>query len=185
MLVDAMSSTVIEYRRARSAPHVQWRLIHTWMLPLAALPGAAGSLYWYGDDYGGLAGANIPAVLLIQLLPETLRAPFLRAGYAPIAGLTLILLVCVGVLMDWLRVRRWIYLLAPPIFLAMVLSKVFAPGNVPRLASMTYREWDPDSLCVAWSWSVYALAACVLPPVLLVRVFVRLRRFIGRRSEVV
>jgi hypothetical protein len=184
MLVNAMTSTVIEYRPARSAARRPWVVFHTWMLPLAALPGAAGSLWWYGDEYGALAGANLPAVLLIQLLPGRLRAPFLGAKLVLIVVLSVILLACMGLLMDRLRVRRWIYLLVPPIFLVLVLSKAFAPGNVPPVP-LRYREWDMDSLCVAWCWSVYALTACVLPPVLFMRIFVGVRRLIGRRGEIV
>jgi hypothetical protein len=181
-----MSERVLDYKSPGGGRR-RWTLFHAWALPLAVLPGAAGSMIWYGDEYGALVGANLPAIGLVILLPARLRDWIVNFGHAHLLIVlnTVLLMCCVGLFLDWLRVRRWLYLLVPPIFLAMVLSRGFAPGHIPALKDTSYREWDPDSLCVAWCWSVYALAACVLPPVMFVRVFVRLRRLIGRRSEVV
>jgi hypothetical protein len=160
-------------------------LFHVWMLPLIILPGAAGSMRWTGDEHGALVGANLPAILLIWVLPERWLKLFLGAHFLLLVSLTLIVLASIGLVMDRLRVWRWIYILIPPLFLAMVVSKSFVPGNVPPVPYTRGREWQPDSLCVAWSWCVYALAACVLAPVLLVRIAKSLRRLIARRGEIV
>jgi len=178
-----MASRVIDYKSPRTRRQRRWGIFHTWLLPLLFLPGGAGSLHWYGDDYGAVMGTLLPLLLMRRSLPSFFAR--LPSGSVQYLIMTLFLLAGIGLILDLLHTPRRIYLLLPPIFVTLVLCKVCVPGNIPPLKDMSYREWDPDSLCVAWSWSVYALAACVLPPVLLVRIFERPRRLIGRRSEVV
>jgi hypothetical protein len=40
----------------------------------------------------------------------------------------------------------------------MIVFKWAVPGHVPPLKDQTGRQWEPDSLCVAWCWSTYSLA---------------------------
>jgi hypothetical protein len=167
MLVGRMGEAAAEVLDYGAAPRWRrgwwwrwcWPPLHSWALPLAVLPGAIGSTHWYGDEFGALAGANLPALMLLWRLPQPVVQVFEDSdGHAMLVGATAVLLLLVGLLMDALRVRWWVYLFLPPVILLAILSRQFVPGHIPPLADETGGEWDPDALCVAWCWGVYFLA---------------------------
>jgi hypothetical protein len=145
----------------------RWRRLlascfHTRALPLLLLPGAIGSTHWVGDEYGALIGANVPALLLTLYFPRMMMTVERWSINAAWVAPSVLLMIAAGALMDVLRVRRWVYLLLPAVFVGMVLSKWAMPGYVPPVKNMRGHEFDPESLCVAWCWSLYLLAGVVV-----------------------
>lgn len=164
--------SVIDY--ANPQPRRARPIVHTWLLPLLALPATLGSIYWFGDAYGALVLSNFPGIGLLRCLP----APLLQAiesspaCYWIIFGVNMLILAGVGFLLDQLRARVWMYGACIALFISLLAGAGLSAKVTGPQFFQAARDYKPDAICVTWAWSVYLVAAAGIVVTSAIRLFI-------------
>ena len=167
------------------------RHFHVWVLPLIWLPGSWGSRIYYGDEFVAFAIANLPTALVCAGIAKLVRLPEINGegSFWMVVAAGFVIWCFVGWLLDRVRAWRWIYLLMPLAFFAIVKSRIAAMGSVQPTAGPAHppgQEWEWPSVFVAYCWAVYLVAVAILigsTIAALIRVVVhKVRRRAGDRN---
>ena len=150
------------------------RRFHVWLLPLVWLPGALGSIVFYGDEFFAFEAASIPSAVLvyplIKLCDYFQWTPFVGQRFFPfVIAVGFVLWAAVGWVLDRLRAWRWVYVVIPFAFVVIVKARVAVPGHVPPMVDYPGQEWEWDAVSVAYCWAVYAVALATLIAAIIVR----------------
>jgi hypothetical protein len=150
------------------------RRFHAWVLPLVWLPGALGSLTFYGDEFFAFEAASIPSAVLVYPLIKVCEyfgwTSFIGQRFFPVVvAAGLVLWMTVGWMLDRLRTWRWVYIAIPFAFLLVVKARVAVPGHIPPIVDYPGQEWEWDAVFVAYCWAVYAVALATLLAAAIIR----------------
>lgn len=156
------AAAVLEYRNPRLGRDAERprgrRVWHVWLLPLLWLPGAAASTVYYGDEYGGWALSNLPALGLLLPLGVERLLPNGAWGFAAIACVGLLIVSVTGFLMDRLRVRRLMPYALCSFLAALGFIGVVAESGRPW-ARGHWSEFALPLFCAIGCWAAYLSGA--------------------------